>query len=219
MHELYRKVIYFNNNDTSTQLSILKSIDDIYGIKLFIFNNLEQKSIIEQTEINCVKVIGTSVLEKHFDLHCLFGGSLHDIDKLIVIYELTENLLNSKFIKYLLMYGKQYNITTVILNFYGLTLNTVTKHIDAIIFHKCKQEEINSIYDKYFIKYPPYDTFKDMMLSIQDNEILLYNKNTERYIEALERFNIIELKHNDNQNNDDQHNDNYNNEIIIRIEI
>lgn len=216
MEYLYGKLILLDSNITN-QLSFVNEINKCYGINMIIFNDASEKEIIGDSDDHYIKIVGTGLLEKHFDLKTLFGGEHYHIHKLIIIYKLDNKLLSSKFIKYLISYGNQFNISTLILNYDIDIIKNVIKMCDVILFDCLSKNNTRETYDKYFIKYPPFDLFENTISRISDNEILIYLKNTPRYVESKERFKTMEIEN--TNNNKVNYDVDVVQDFIIKIEI
>jgi hypothetical protein len=190
MDILYKKVTCLND-EINYNISFIKQIMHIFDVNIFIVNNNEQKHYLELHNIHNHVFTGTFIMEKFFSMAQILDGEQKHKSKLVVVFEMTKELLNNRLLTKMIEQNKYCNITVMILSYTYDIIQTIRKTVDSLIFRN--NDVIPNMYDKFFTIYPPFITFEENILALEKDEYVFYIKNSDRYIDAGERFKKLNL--------------------------
>lgn len=186
-------VLYDNNNDR--KLSFLKQINSLFNITITQTTNIELNDTFKRVLGNGIFMVNFVEIFNKFDPCDIFGNNYLSLNKIIIIDELNETLLNNKNFCFIIDNYKDFNITFVFLNISSDVINNNTykirQRIDSLIISN--NVNSNDIYNIFFKQYPNREQFTEKCSSVQNTEYMYYIKNSLRYMSTSQRYIIVPI--------------------------
>jgi len=187
----YSKIIYIHDNNILRQMALVKLILDQYSFPLIVVSNDNEQKQFTDLSIDAFYVQNFVSTLSYIDPIDLFANKSMSI---MIIYNLTNDIYMSHPFQKILNNYKGMNLVLCILDMDNRILTTFKKHIDEILFPKITGDDMIKTYHAFFETYPIIDNFVDQLMNTEDDEYMIYKKNTISYSTSINRYAWIRNK-------------------------
>ncbi len=195
--ELIGTNITIIDNQHKRRVEFISQIAGIFEMK-FIIGECD-KDVFKNAKISGLFFNDLEMIDKLFNLNQLFYGVNASIPKLFIIMK-TDNIIQSKALKNLLMNGSQYKCTLIF--FDGLDNNiqkigNIKLNMNLLIGNFTGNGIIEESYNLYFTKFPPLSKYREnirLLDAVFPKKYIMIVKSGKRYLSICDKFKYFEYE-------------------------